>query len=253
MTLSYGVLVVVTLAGLVLLVARRKAFRKWRHQPIIIRGNHVLVLLGVIIVASVYPMTISLIGRHKLNQERDARLKETVTAIERDAVTLAEVRDTARRQARLESPTNAELAKRSQAALVACGRTMRCRAQFTRVVNRVLRIRDGTIVPAPSTGGKGTRAQPSPSPAPTPRPPAPTVITPPARDDPRVSQLAADVADLRDQVKALKAGKGVDSGAVDGLDNRLADVERGLANILTRLPAIDRLVALLCKALPVCR
>lgn len=237
---------IIAMIGLIVLIVVAILAIAHRHrlgliEPVILRRGHLFVAAVALVLVSGFAMTVSLIGRHNLNVERDARLDESLAGIKRDAVTLAEVRDTARRQARLESPTNAELARRSSAALMACGRTARCREQFTRVVNRVLRVRNGVIVPAPGDGR-----------APGARAPAPSGGTGP-QGSAGGTGPSGPAGPPGSQGKPGMDAKPIDSGLLDGLDNRIHDVETGLGAILQRLTGLDRLVALLCRALPICK
>lgn len=245
--LGIGVLIVLALVVGVVLIARRDAFREWRHRPIIWRGNTVLILLGVLIVTGAYPMTISLIGRHRLSQERDARLRLELSS----RVTQAQVDDLvkglkayAKTQAELAKPTTKELARRSSLALMACAKTSRCRAQFTRVVNRVLRVTNGAIVPAPGTDGAPGAQAPTPSGATGPQGSA-------GASGPAGAQGAQGTMG-----KPGKDAKPIDSGLLDRIDNGLSSAESTIATLLGRIDSltgrlnvVERILGVVCKLL----
>lgn len=238
----FAVPALLTVALVVAVIANRE--RLGLHHPVVLRRGHLFVAALVIVTTSGFGMTISLIGRHTLNTERDARLKLELSS----RVTEAQVADLvrglkayAKTQAELASPTTKELARRSSLALMACAKTARCRVQLTHVVNRVLRVRNGVIVPAPG-GGRTPGAQaPGPSGGAGPQGSAGgTGPSGPAGPPGAQGQPGMDA-------------KPIDSGLLDGLDNRIHDVETGLGAILSRLTGLDRLVALLCRALPICK
>lgn len=244
--LGIGLLTVLAIGALIVLIAKRRAFREWRHRPIILRGNHILVLLGVIIVASAYPMTISLIGRHNLNRERDARLvlalsgKTTQTQL--DALEARLERDRMAGERKLRQSFSQRISTSLQQ-IKDCSHSGECKVGFARLIRTVVRVdpQSGDIIPAPPT----TQRVPPAIVVPRPTVP-PKVVTVPG-------PAGKDGVNGRDG-KDGAAGRSFDSAALDLVDNRLADVERGLASLLGRLPGIDRLLGLLCKALPlVCR
>lgn len=68
------------------------------------------------------------------------------------------------------------------------------------------------------------------------------------KPDPRVGELVRDVATLRRAVTDLQSRK-QDSAVANGLDNRLADVERGLQSIVGRIDGLQRIVTALCHIL----
>lgn len=183
---------------------------------------------------------VSHLNRESLDRQRAALTAAEFRRVESEILTKREIRDIANRQAKLEAPTKAELARRSREALMACGRSAQCRASFTRVVNRVLRIEDGRLVPIPPRrGDRGTQPAERDEPAMEPRQPG--VPGRPGQPGPQGPPGTAG-----------RAGRDVDSSVVDLLDNRLADVERGLGAVLARLPALNRLVDVLCRRLAVC-
>lgn len=240
---------ILALIGLIVLVVVAILAIAHRHrlgliEPVILRRGHLFVAAVALVLVSGFAMTVSLIGRHNLNVERDARLQLALDSRVTQAQVDQLVRDLkafAVRQAELASPSTMELARRSSAALMACAKTSRCRAQFTRVVNRVLRIRDGVIVPAPGSGRTPGARAPSPSGGAGPQGSAGGTGPAGAQGPPGT------------QGKPGKDARPIDSGLLDGLDNRIHDVETGLGAILGRLTGLDRLVALLCRALPICK
>lgn len=230
------------LAGVVVfpvawVVLRRRALVEHLARPVQFTVGHVALfglLLGLLFGSVVW---VSHLNRESLDRERAARTAAEFRRVESEILTKREIRDIANRQAKLEAPTKAELARRSREALMACGRSSQCRASFTRVVNRVLRIEDGRLVPIPPRrGDRGTQPAEREQPAMTPR--QPSVPGQPGPQGP--------------QGPTGRAGRDVDSTVVDLLDNRLADVEQGLGAVLARLPVLNRLVDVLCRRLALC-
>lgn len=232
-------------AALILLaiaVVRRRRIARYISVPVVFTRGHVALggmLLGLLFGTVVY---VSHLNRESLQRERAERTGAEFRRVEAEILTRNEIREIAMRQAKLEAPSRGELARRSRAALAACGRSSTCRTSFTRVVNRVLRIEGGKLVPippqrgdvgSPPAEGGSPRLPPKSSPGPAGRDGAAGPAGPAGRDG--------------------KPGRSVDSGILDGLDNRLHDVEAGLASVLNRLVGLDKLLALVCKALPVCR
>lgn len=189
-------------------------------KPVVFTVGHMVlgaVFMGLMFGTVVY---VSHLNRESLLKEREARVQAEFKAIHRQILTDGQIATIAQTQARLASPTDQEIARRSRQALNACSRSMACRQRFTQVVSRVLRIENGRFVPAP--GGRGIdnrRPAPGvPSPQGEQRPPKVVTIPGPKGMDGRPG---------RDGV----AGKDIDSAALARVDTTLAALEQGLAGL----------------------
>lgn len=226
----------------ILMVAHRH--RLGLTEPVILRRGHLFVAAVALVVVGGFAMTVSLIGRHNLNLERDARLEVSLqgrtTQAQLDALEARLEQDRMRGERKLRRTFNQRISTSLQE-IKDCGRSGKCRVGFARLIRTVVRAdpATGDIVPAPPRRGPPIVVAPRPV-----VPPKVVTVPGPAGKDGR---------DGKDGVNG-KPGEPVDSALLDGLDNRLADVEHGLAQVLGRLPGIDKLLGLLCKALPlVCR
>lgn len=241
--LAIVALVALSVVG-ILMVAHRH--RLGLTEPVILRRGHLFVAAVALVVVGGFAMTVSLIGRHNLNLERDARLEVSLqgrtTQAQLDALEARLEQDRMRGERKLRRNFSQRISTSLQE-IKDCGRSGKCKVGFARLIRTVVRVdpRTGDIIPAPPT------TQRAPPVVVVPRPVIPPkVVTVPG-------PAGKDGVNGRDG-KDGAAGRSFDSAALDLVDNRLTDVERGLASLLGRLPGIDRLLGLLCKALPlVCR
>lgn len=221
-----------TIAGL------RVRARERLARPVILTRGSLGVLMALVGIGLAATIVTSALNRRELSKEREARL-EAVTAQLTDRADLMRVkRDLeryARRQAALASPSTRELARRSRMALVACARSASCRTSFTRVVNQVLRVSPGgQLVPAPPPLDRDGETGRAPQNTPSAPPPPPSAAVP------------GEQGPQGPPGQSGRPGRDVDSSIVDGLDNRVADLEQGLARILGRLGVLDAV----CRLLP---
>lgn len=220
--------------GLAFLLRHR--LRAHLHQPVVFTVGHIAAggLLVGLMFSSV--VLVSHLNRVELNKDREAQSRKNFDTLQSQILTRTQVADIGTRLIALATPSNAERNRRNLVALKSCVMSNECRKLLTTIVVRTLRVE--TPVPGPTSSRtiviKGKRGPAGPSGPPGPQGPAGTS----GHDGSR----GGDGKDA-----------GVDSGLLDGIDNRLSDLERGLGNVLAQVPGIQRLVALLCKALPVCR
>lgn len=207
----------------------------WAHHPIgVLCRGHLVVLAIALTIPACLAMVVSLAGRVKLNRE-----------IRQSQVTRADVR----RLVKFTQPTQAEQLRRIGAAIDECAGSATCRRKFVRTVNRIVRVTGESIVPAPAKGKPMPRRQRTV--VVHEKPKTVTVIqpSPPAPGAPQDGKDGKDGKDGR-------AGKDVDSAVLDGLDNRLANVEDltqtlvgGLRALVGRVDLVERLTAALCRLL----
>lgn len=222
-------------AGLIVFLARDRIRERgicpveWQRKDLWIRDG----ILGTALVAAI---VVGMFARERLNTEREARVKAEIGALERDQLTRQQVAGIAQAQAQLLTPTNRERLRENLEAIRVCGRSMKCRRNFAGLIRTVFIVRNGEIIAAPPKG------QPRPAPPPASHVP---VVTPPPKVIPIPGDDGADGAPGKDG----RAGKDVDSAIVDGLDNRIHDLEQGLAALLGK---VGGLLGRLCSLLRLC-
>lgn len=226
--LAFGVLVVV--------VAQRGPLRAWATCPIgPLRRGHLVIFAVMAALPACGAMVVSLAGRVKLNNEIRDRISEDTSRLKRDQLTVDRVAGIAQAQARLERPSERELLLRVNRALKACASDAGCRVAFVQTVNRIIR----------SPAGRSFTVAPPDMPVVAPPEPTPpvtqTVVVPPPPATPGKAGAQGP------QGPSGAPGKPVDSAILDGLDNRLVDVEHGLARVVSALcvPALVRLLHLI--------
>jgi hypothetical protein len=209
--------------GLVLWLFRRRWLPRLQ-QPVVTKRWHLL--LGAFMGS--LAICLALVFNA---QQRSENHKRDVA----QTLTRRQVAGIARTVVRLERPTNADLNRRNLRALQSCVNSGACRRLLTTIVVRTLSPK---VVVA---GGKRTKTvviAGEPGKAGPAGPPGPAGV--PGRPGVGGKQGAA----------GKPGGPGqIDSNIVDGLDNRVADVERGLVSILGRLDGLQRLVGALCHLL----
>jgi hypothetical protein len=235
-----------------IIVAAREVIilRRWHLLP---AGVFVAVLLGLLL-------------HIETERAKETRVILSTAATDRfnritaDMLTRSQVEQVALRTARLEAPTERDLIHLLAHVDEIC-LSERCKTRFAQTVRMLVRVENGRIVPAlpgvPPAARTPTlpapRRAPRPSvprrPVPVPRPPPMLPVTP----DPRVGELARDVAAFRREVDRLRAHE-QDSAILNGVDNRLTDVEEGLAGVRRTVdsvrgalcsPALARLLTVL--------
>lgn len=236
MTFAEVAIATMVLGALLVGVLFRHSLRAHLRQPVAFTVGHIALgglLMGLLLGSVVY---VSHLNRVELGKERQARVDEAFRTLQSQILTRTQVAAIGERLISLATPTNAERNRRNLVALKSCVMSEQCRRLLTTIVVRTLRVE------TPVKGATNTR----------------TIVIQGKRG------LAGPVGAQGPQGLPGTSGRdggtggngkdgSVDSGLLDGIDNRLSDLERGLGNILAQVPGIQRLVGLLCKALPVCR
>lgn len=247
LTVAAIALVLASLAG-VLWWHFRVGLKAALRQPLAFTRAHMLLggaLLGALFAFNVWT---DMRARQAHDRERDARLEARV-------LDRREVAGIARR---VSEPTTAEFASLLARFNRQCQPDPRCRALYAKSVNRVLRVTNSRIVPAPGDAPVRPRSTPGRFPPPPPvTPPPPPMLPPPSRPapvrpDPRVGRLINDVRELREVVANLERRPQLDSILVDTLDDRLTDLEL-LGQQLRAGLCSPALTARLLTGLGVCR
>jgi hypothetical protein len=210
-------------------------FCNWAHGPVILRRGHLVALAVALTVPACTAMVVSLLGRVKLDNEIRHRIANEAAEIRDRQLTRQQVAGIAQAIARLQQPTTHEQLARINRALKVCAAHSRCRSAFVRTVNTIVR----------SPGGVGF------VPAPTGNVPPPVTKTVVVQGQPGATgapgAMGAPGRDGQAGLTGKPGGPGeVNSNIVDGLDNRVADLEHGLARVVQSLcvPALARLLHL---------
>lgn len=236
MTFAEVAIATVALGALLVGVLFRHSLRAHLRQPVAFTVGHIALgglLMGLLLGSVVY---VSHLNRVELGKERQARVDEAFRSLQSQILTRTQVAAIGERLISLATPTNAERNRRNLVALKSCVMSEQCRRLLTTIVVRTLRVE------TPVKGATNTR----------------TIVIQGKRGP--AGPAGAQGPQGLPGTSGHDGGTGgngkdgsVDSGLLDGIDNRLSDLERGLGSILAQVPGIQRIVGLLCKALPVCR
>lgn len=217
----------------VVLFVAHGPLRTWASHPVLLRRGHLIALAVAMTLPACTAMVVSLAGRVKLDGEIRSRLAEDTARITQDQLTRDQIAGIAQAQAQLLQPSTREQLRRINMALRTCASHASCRVAFVQTVNRIVRSPAGrsfTVAPP-----KTTMVVP-------PSPVAPVTVTKTI-----VVPAPAVIPGKPGKDGAAGApGKDVNSALLDGLDNRLADVEQRLGRVVSALcvPALVRLLKL---------
>lgn len=211
----------------------RHRLRAHLAQPVVFTVGHIA--LGGLLVGLMFGsvVLVSHLNRVELNKDREAQSRKNFNALQSQILTRTQVAAIGKRLIDLATPSNAERNRRNLVALKSCVMSHECRKLLTTIVVRTLRVE------TPTPGATNTRTIVIAGKRGPAGPPGPQGLP---------GTSGRDGSRGGDGKNA-----GVDSGLLDGIDNRLSDLEHGLGNVLAQIPGIQRIVALLCRALPVCR
>jgi hypothetical protein len=222
-------------AGLVVWLLRRELVRDWDAIVTFTKGRIMTrdALQGLTLVVMAIFVIWSIDRLNDLRESRlDAELAQVVTKQRLDAVERR-----TRAYARFLAPSERDVLEIVRRYRRICARSAQCRRDFAASINQVLRVENSRIVPAPQDARPAPAPQSNGGASPFPRPaPPPEIITVPGPQGKPGPQGPRG-----------ESGRNVDSALVDGLENRIADVERGLQALLGRIPGIERVLALLCR------
>lgn len=195
------------------------------------RGDFVVfaALIGFAVALSII---VGAFARDQLQKERDQRVAADIASLEDRTLTRQQVAGISQAMIKLAMPSNAERNRRNLRALQSCVKSGQCRTLLTQIVVRTLqpKTRGGaakTIIVEGQRGPAGPRG--------------PQGLPGPAGQGGQAGQPG----------RAGKPGGtgGVDSNIIDGVDNRVADLERALQAVVSHVAVLDRLVAVLCRVL----
>jgi hypothetical protein len=229
------------LAGALVLWLNRNNIHARLHRPVVMTGWHMVGFAGLVGFAVGISIVVGAIGRAEraktraeIRVERDARLNADLKSLEDRTLTRRQVEGISQAMIRLATPSNAERNRRNLVALKSCVRSQECRKLLTQIVVRTLTpkampgedssrtiIVGGRRGPAGPAGPRGPQGEPGPA------------------------------GSSGSPGRAGKPGGpgAVDSNAVDGLDNRVADVERAVQGIVSRVDALQGLLRALCRVI----
>lgn len=227
------VIVGVLLAGLLVLWLNRVHCQRWWHSRVILTNGTLSILTGLIGAAIAVSIVTSHLNRESLSKERRDRVAKDIASLQDRTLTKRQVAGIAQTVLMLARPSNAERNRRNLEALKTCVRSERCQKLLTQIVVRTLNVK---TVPRPTRTSSRTLV----------------VQGKPGKTGARGPQGVPGPAgrDGLDGIAGKPGGPGsVDSNVVDGLDNRVADLETALQSLVSRVEVLDRLVGLLCRLL----
>lgn len=217
-------------AWLLVLWLNRAQIRTSMSMPMrpLTRGDFVA-LAALMGCTAALTLIVGAFARDSLRTEREARVSADISSLADRTLTRQQVAGIAQAIVRLERPSNAERNKRNLKALQACVKSGECRKLLTTIVVR-------TLVPKTTKGATKTIVIKG-----TPGPRGPQGLPGPAGKDGQSGQPG----------RAGQQGGtgGIDSNIIDGVDNRVADLERALQSVVSHVAILDRLVAVLCRVL----
>lgn len=228
-----GVVVAVALA---LWLCRRILFDGWSAPIALTKGDVYKrdLLIGIAVAVSILVGTY---GRAQLRSEREARVNADIASLEDRTLTRQQVAGIAQALIRLREPTTSEQLVRINRALKTCATHRSCRVAFVQTVNRIVRSPAGKLfTPAPRDGGA------------PPVSPGKTVVVQ-GKPGP-IGAPGMSGAMGKQGAPGKPGGPGqVNSNVVDGLDNRVADLEGALQSLVSHVQVLDKLVNVLCRLL----
>lgn len=208
----------------------RRRWLAWFHCPVVTKRWHLI--LGAF--AGSLAICLALVFNFQQRSDNQARDVRARAALRDQILTRAEVASISQAMIALARPSDAERNRRNLKALMSCQRSPECSGKLTTIVERTLKVR------IPLKGAKpqrtvAIRGKRGPVGPPGPVGPAGT----PGRDG--VGQQGSP---------GKPGGPGaVDSNVVDGLDNRVADLESALAAVVSRVDSLQSLISALCRVL----
>lgn len=212
----------------------RRRWLPWWHEPIVTKRWHLYVGALTGSLAIVVALGFNLQQR-EANARQDAAARDALASRILDRQEIAGI---AQAQAILLRPSNAERNRRNLVALKSCVRSGECRKLLTTIVVRTL---EPTMVPGSGRSRTRTiviRGKPGPA-----GPVGPQGV-------PGSNGSAGRDGVGRPGAPGKPGGPGeVNSNLVDGLDNRVADLESALSALLGRVAGLDGVVHALCRLL----
>jgi hypothetical protein len=216
---------------MVIWLARRVLLAHFQ-TPVTFTKGHVYqrdLLMGLAVATAIVT---SAVNRHQVVKEREARVQAEFRHVQDSILTRNEIKHLTNELIRQARPSDAERNRRNLKALMSCQRSRECQRQLTRIVVRTLRVEtpvkgrvtSKTVVIEGKRGPVGPRGE-------------------------RGAPGPAGAAGVPGRAGKPGGPGSVDSNIVDGLDNRVADLERALQAVLGRLGPLQGLVTALCHLL----
>lgn len=208
----------------------RRRWLIWFHCPVVTKRWHLI--LGAL--AGSLAICLALVFNFQQRSDNQARDIRARAALRDQILTHAEVAGIAQAIVALARPSDAERNRRNLKALMSCQRSPECSGKLTTIVERTLKVRiplkgatsQRTVVRVGKRGPVG--------------PPGPAGPVGPAGQD--------GVGHQGNPGKPGGPGT-IDSNVVDGLDNRVADLESALAAVVSRIDSLQGLISALCRVL----
>lgn len=199
------------------------------NRPVILKAKHLRLAAALIGAMFMFVIITSHLNRESLKKERQARVNHDIESLQDRTLTKRQVAGIAQAMIMLARPSDAERNRRNLKALMSCQRSVECSGRLTTIVERTLRVR----IPVKGTSSSKTIV----------------VAGKPGPVGPRGPQ-GLPGKDGRNGGAGRNGTDGtVDSALVDGLDNRVADLEGALAAIVNRLGSVQGLLIALCRVI----
>jgi hypothetical protein len=215
----------------------RHILRQRYVEPVILTKGHVVLASALVGFAVASSIVVGAVGRSELRSEREARVQADIRSLADRTLTKRQVAGLAQAQVMLAEPSTKEQLARINGALKVCATHQSCRKAFVQTVNRIVRSPAGRLF------------TPAPRPGSTPPIPPPKTIIVQGRPGPMGAPGTSGTPG-RQGAPGKPGGPGeVNSNIVDGLDNRVADLESALQSVVSRVQVLDKLVAALCRLL----
>lgn len=205
--------------------------------PVVLKRWQLLVIVAMPVLAICVALFFNQAQRQDLNDLNRARIADLQRNIDL-AKDLIVTKQQVAQLVRQLQPTTKEQLRKINHALKICATHVGCRREFVRTVNTIVRSPGGVgFIPAP----KGS----------SPIPPAQTIVVQ-GKPGPQ-GQAGTPGRDGQAGTTGAPGKPGgpgqVNSNIVDGLDNRVADLEGALQSLVSHVQVLDKLVNVLCRLL----
>jgi hypothetical protein len=223
----------VLLAIVLVLWLNRAHCKHWFEAPVILTRGTLSIIMFLVGMAVMTAIVTSHLNRESLKHERQARVAKDIASLNDRLLTKRQVAGIAQAMIALVRPTMAERNRRNLTALKTCVQSNECRKLLTTIVVQTIDPR--IVIGKPSSRTRTIVIEGKPGPG---GPRGPQGLPGPAGKDGRNGGNGRNGTD-----------GSVNSSIVDGLDNRVADLEHGLQSVVARIEPLQALVARLCHVL----
>lgn len=219
----------VFVAWILVLWLHRHHVRASMREVVTLTRGHLTIFAALIGFTVALSIIVGALARDSLRTEREQRVQADIASLQDRTLTRQQVAGIAQAMIKLTSPSDTERNRRNLEALQACVKSGECRRLLTTIVVRTLQPKTTkgaakTIVVKGQPGPRGPQGLPGPA--------------------------GQNGTNGQDGQAGKQGGTGtVDSNILDGVDNRVADLEKALQDVVSHVAILDRLVAVLCRVL----